>query len=82
MSGTAGVRAWQQHRGAAEGAVGRLGPHPHLRGPLRCRQHLLLPQAGLHILRQPVPGTPAGENNVQYMPGPETFVSRSPSAEW
>ena len=31
------ARVGQQHGGAAQGAVGRLGPYSHLRGPLRCR---------------------------------------------
>ena len=58
------ARIGQQHGGAAQGAVGRLGPYPHLRGPLRRRQHLLLSEAGLHFLSQPVPRTPTGCRKV------------------
>ena len=59
------ARVWQHHGGDPEGGVGRLGPHPHLRGTLRRRQHLLLAEAGLHLLSQSVPWTPAGLRKVR-----------------
>ena len=59
-AGSARELAGHQHCVPPTRGLGHLGPHPHLRGALRRRQHLLLTQARLHFLSQPLPRPPAG----------------------
>ena len=40
--------------------VGHVGPDAHLGGPLRRGQHLLQPEARLHLQHQPAPRPPPG----------------------